>query len=114
MEAAGSSGTLAARDQEFTVANVIRVTAGVEIHDFPPFPRGGLLVVLDPPCLVGEKELNGYAAEVTPENGAARLVDYEFWHMNDRRVIGLLSERSKVSDVPLRAKVRFVKRRPGK
>ena len=63
---------LAARDQEFTVANVIRVTAGVEIHDFPPFPRGGLLVVLDPPCLVADHELKGCAAEVTPENGSCQ------------------------------------------
>src|SRR4030095_7758085 len=93
-EAAGSSGAMAARDQEFTVANVIRVTAGVEIHDFPPFPRGGLLVVLDPPCLVADNELTGYAAEVSPEKGPARLVGYEFWHVNDRRVIGLLCVHS--------------------
>jgi len=103
---------LAARDQEFTVANVIRVTAGVEIHDFPPFPRGGLLVVLDPPCLVSDHELKGFAAEVTPENGPARLRDFEYWHMNDQRVIGLLSEQSEVTDFPLRAKVRFVRRGP--
>lgn len=105
---------MAARDQEFTVANVIRVTAGVEIYDFPPFPRGGLLVVLDPPCLVSDHELKGCAAEVTPENGPARIRDFEYWHMNDRRLIGLLSERSEVSDFPLRAKVRFVKRPSGR
>jgi hypothetical protein len=105
---------LAARDQEFTIANVIRVTAGVEIRDFPPFPRGGLLVVLDPPCLVADHELKGCAAEVTPESGPARKLHFEFWHMNDHRVIGLLSERSEVADFPLRAKVRFVKRPPGR
>lgn len=109
-----SSEKLAARDQEFSVANVIRVTAGVEIHDFPPFPRGGLLVVLDPPCQVADNELKGFVAEVSPDGGPAKLFNYEFWHVNDRGVIGLLSERSEVADFPLRAKVRFVKRRSGR
>jgi hypothetical protein len=102
---------MAACDQEFTVENVIRVAAGVELNDFPQFPRGGILIVLNPPCLVAEHELKGYVAEVTPEGRAPRLVTYEFWHMNDQRVIGLLSQRAELADVPLRAKVRFVKRR---
>ena len=102
---------MAARDQEFTVANVIRVAAGVEINDFPQFPRGGLLIVLEPPCLVSDHELKGLDVEITPEHGAPRRIGYEHWHMNDRRVIGLLSQRADVVDVPLRAKVRFVKRR---
>lgn len=105
---------MAACDQEFTVANVIRVTVGVEIHDFPPFPRGGLLVVLDPPCQLADNELKGYVAEVTLDSGPAKFFNYEFWHVNDRGIIGLLSERSDVADFPLRAKVRFVKRGPAR
>lgn len=99
---------MSARDQEFAVAEVIEVTRGVSILSFPAFPHGGTLIVLQPPCAVTERELTGYAAEINTPSGQMHL-RYDHWHMNDDRVIGLLIKKPQ-KPIPLRSKVRFVKR----
>jgi hypothetical protein len=98
-----------ALDQEFTVSYVMQVSAGMAVAHFPDFPRGGILVILDPPCRVAERELIGHAAAVTA-NGATRVREYQFWHVNSKSVIGLLFENEVPAAVPLRAKIRFVKK----
>jgi hypothetical protein len=101
-----------ALDREFTVSYVMQVSAGMAVANFPEFPRGGLLVILAPPCEVAERELVGYAASVTIPNGAVRVLHYQFWHVNPRSDIGLLFERLDPGAVPLKSKVTFVKKQP--
>jgi hypothetical protein len=101
---------MAVLEQEFTVANVIRVTRKVAIHDFPEFPHDGTLIVLQPPCVVSGRELSGYDAEVTTGRGRTIRITFEHWHMNDDHVIGLLSRKADASAILLRSKVRFLKR----
>ena len=99
-----------ALDREFTVSYVMEVTAGMAIADFPDFPRSGLLVILDPPCDVAERELVGHAASITTAAGANRVLDYQFWQVNAKSNIGLLFERLAPAAVPLKSKVTFVKK----
>ena len=60
---------MSALDQEFSVEVIMQAPAGACLRDFPEFPRAGTLVVLSPPCTVGDKELNGYSAQVTMGHG---------------------------------------------
>ena len=99
-----------AREQEFTVANVISVSRNVAILSFPDFPHGGTLVVLQPRCKVTARELSGYEAEVTTTGGKTARIRYEHWHLNDDSVIGLLAKKADPSAIPPGSKVRFVKR----
>jgi hypothetical protein len=101
---------MAAVDQEFAVADVIVVSRNVSILSFPAFPQGGTLIVLQPPCPVSDNELTGYVAEISTGRGNAIRLDYEYWHKNPDDVIGLLSRSAGASTIPLRSKVRFVKR----
>jgi hypothetical protein len=99
-----------ALDREFTVSYVMEVAAGMTIAHFPDFPRSGILVILDPPCEVAERELIGYAASITTAAGATRVLDYQFWQVNVKHNIGLLFERIAPTAVPLKSKVTFVKK----
>lgn len=99
-----------ALDREFTIAYVMQVAAGMAVAHFPDFPRGGILVILDPPCDVGERELIGHSAVITTASGATKTLDYQFWQVNVKRNIGLLFERIQPTDVPLKSKVTFVKK----
>ncbi len=105
---------MAAVDQEFTVADVIVVSRNVSILSFPAFPVGGTLIVLQPPCAVADNELTGYVADINTGQGNAIRLDYAYWHKNPDNVIGVLSKSAEASSIPLRSKVRFVKRREAK
>lgn len=99
-----------ARDQQFTVSYVMQVSAGMAIANFPDFPRSGVLVILDPPCDVGERELVGCAAAITTPGGGSKVLEYGFWQVNAKGNIGLLFERVDPADVPLRSTLSFVKK----
>lgn len=101
---------VAALDREFTVSYVMEVSAGMAVANFPDFPRAGVLVILDPPCAVAERELIGYAASITPASGATQVLEYQFWQANPKNNIGLLFERIPASAVPLKSKLTFVKK----
>jgi hypothetical protein len=98
-------------DQEFAVAEIMRVPAGSALRDFPEFPRAGTLVILTPPCKVGERELSGWSAQVNLPRGLPVILDYLFWQVNSRDKIGLLCGNLDETSIPLGTKVRFVKRR---
>lgn len=100
---------MSALDQEFGVEVIMQVPAGAALRDFPEFPRAGTLVVLHPPSLVGEKELNGYSAQVTIGTGT-KLLRYAYWQLNSQGEIGLLCKQFDEATIPLGSKVRFVKR----
>ena len=87
----------------------MQVPAGAALRDFPEFPRAGTLVVLHPPCQVGDKELNGYSAQVTIGT-SAKLLRYAYWQLNAQGEIGLLCKQFDEATIPLGSKVRFVKR----
>ena len=99
-----------ATDHQFTVAYVMQVTAGMAIANFPEFPRSGVLVILDPPCEVGERELIGYFAAITTPGGAAKSLEYQYWQVNPKGSIGLLFERIDPGAVPLNSKIAFLKK----
>jgi hypothetical protein len=101
---------MSALDREFSVSYVMQVSAGMAVANFPDFPRGGILVILDPPCDVGERELIGHAAAITTVTGASRVLDYQFWQVNAQRNIGLLFENLQPGAVPLKSKLTFVKK----
>ena len=88
---------------------IMQVPAGASLRDFPEFPRAGTLVVLNPPCAVGDGELNGYSAEVSAGTRAI-LLRYAFWQLNSRGEIGLLCKEFDEATIPLGSKVTFVKR----
>jgi hypothetical protein len=100
-----------ALDREFTVSYVMQVSAGMAVANFPDFPRAGILVILDPPCEVASRELIGYAANVTA-SGVSKVLEYQFWHVNHKNIIGLLIEGAEPRAVPLKAKITFVKKQP--
>ena len=99
--------------QEFSVGIVMGVTKNVAVLSFPAFPKGGTLLVLQPAWVGEEPSLSGYAAEIRPPSGAALLLNYEYWHLNDDHALGLLSSRVKPEQVPLGSKVTFVARKRG-
>lgn len=99
-----------ALDREFTVSYVMQVSPGMAIANFPDFPRSGVLVILDPPCAVAERELVGYAASLTTVTGTSRTLDYQFWQVNHRNNIGLLFENIKPGTIPLKSRITFVKK----
>jgi hypothetical protein len=101
---------MAAPDQEFTIADVVNVSPKVTIWDFTSCPYAATLVVLQPPCVVAEKGLSGYFAEVTTAQGRVIRLDYEHWQTNPSNVIGLLSKKVNASTLPPGSKVRFLKR----
>jgi len=88
----------------------MQVAAGMAVAGFPDFPRSGVLVILDPPCEVGGRELIGCAAAVTTPAGATRVIEYQYWQVNSKNNIGLLFERIQPHAVPLRSTVTFVKK----
>ena len=102
---------MGAADQEFAVAEILRVPAGSALRDFPVFPRAGTLVILTPPCAVGARELSGLSAIVDTSRGAPLRIDYLYWQVNSREQIGLLCANLDEASIPLGTKVRFVKRR---
>jgi hypothetical protein len=89
----------------------MRVSAGMAVANFPDFPRAGILVILDPPCEVSGRELVGYAAAIAAR-GTTQVLEYKFWHVNHKNIIGLLIEGADPSAVPLEATVTFVKKAP--
>jgi hypothetical protein len=95
------------------VSLVMSVTKNVAVLSFPAFPKGGTLIVLQPPWAGGEPALSAYAAEVTPPSGAPFVLKYQYWHRNDEDVIGLMSLREQPAAVPLGSKVKFVARQRG-
>ena len=99
-----------ALDREFTVSYVMQVSAGMAIANFPDFPRAGVLVILDPPCEVAERELIGHSAVITLATGATKVLDYQFWQVNHKNNIGLLFERIQPGAVPLKSKVTFIRK----
>lgn len=101
---------MSALDREFTVSYVMQVSPGMAIANFPDFPRAGILVILDPPCEVAERELIGYSAAITTATGVAKVLDYQFWQVNPKNNIGLLFEHVQPGAVPLKSKVTFVKK----
>jgi hypothetical protein len=103
---------MSALDREFTISYVMQVSAGMAVANFPDFPRAGILVILDPPCEVSGRELIGYAASITSAGGVSKVLEYKFWHVNHKNIIGLLIEGADASAVPLKAKVMFVKKAP--
>jgi hypothetical protein len=103
---------MSALDREFTVSYVMQVSEGMAVANFPDFPRAGILVILDPPCEVSARELTGYAASVTAPSGVSKVIEYKFWHVNHKNIIGLLIEDADPGAVPLKAKVTFVKKAP--
>jgi len=80
------------------------------IANFPDFPRPGILVILDPPCEVAERELVGYSALITLASGTTKLLAYQFWQVNVKNNIGLLFEHIQAGAVPLKSKVSFVRK----
>ena len=98
-----------ALDREFTVSYVMQVSPGMAIANFPDFPRAGILVILDPPCEVADRELIGCAASIGA-GAAARVLEYQFWQVNHRNNIGLLFENIPPGSVPLKSKLTFVKK----
>ena len=102
---------MSALEREFTVSYVMQLSAGTAVANFPDFPRAGILVILDPPCEVSGRELIGYAAAITA-SGATKVLEYKFWHVNNKNIIGLLNQGADPGAVPLKAKVAFVKKAP--
>jgi hypothetical protein len=102
---------MSAVDREFTVSYVMQVSAGMAVANFPDFPRAGILVILDPPCGGSGRELIGYAAAIAA-GGTTKVLEYKFWHVNHKNIIGLLIEGAGPSAVPLKARVTFVKKAP--
>jgi hypothetical protein len=102
---------VSARDQEFSVADVVRVSRDVAARTFPAFPHEGFLVILRPPCVVLDHELSGYVARVEGPAGAVTL-NYDYWHVNPQNVIGVLCQQVDTTAVPLGGKVTFVPRGP--
>ncbi len=49
---------------------------------------------------------------VTAPSGVSKVIDYKFWHVNHKNIIGLLIEGADPGAVPLKAKVTFVKKAP--
>ena len=68
------------------------------------------MIVLQPPYAAAENELTGYVAEIDSGRGNVLRLDYAYWHKNPDNVIGLLCKAAEPSAIPLRSKVRFVKR----
>ena len=101
---------MSARDREFVIAEIMQVSRGAAVRDFPEFPRAGTLVTLSPPVEVAKGELSGYSAQVTAR-GAQLVLDYSFWQVNERNVIGLLCRKLDESAIPLGSSVRFIRRR---
>jgi hypothetical protein len=101
---------MSALDRQFAISYVMQVSAGMAIANFPDFPRSGVLVILDPPCEVGGRELIGCSAAVTVPNGETRVIEYQYWQVNSKNNIGLLFERIQPDAVPLRSTVTFVKK----
>jgi hypothetical protein len=101
---------MSAPDQEFTIADVVNVSANVTIWDFPACPYAATLVVLQPPCAVAEKGLSGFCAEVTTAAGRVIRLEYDHWQTNPANVIGLLSKKV-IASIPLGSKARFIRRR---
>jgi len=99
-----------ALEREFSVSYVMQVSPGMAIANFPDFPRAGVLVILDPPCEVAERELIGYAASLLTGAGASRTLDYQFWQVNHQNNIGLLFENIQPGTIPLKSRLTFVKK----
>ena len=104
---------MSALDQQFAIAEILRVSRGVSFRGFPEFPRAGMLVILDPPCAVAEGELTKFSLEVSTARGPL-VLDYQFWQVNSDQVIGLLFAKLDESAVLLRSSAAFVKRRARK
>ena len=102
-----------APSQQFTVAIVMGVTKNVAVLSFPAFPEGGTLIVLQPAWAGEAPSLSDCAAEISPPAGTAFPLNYQYWHLNEDRALGLLSSRIQPSQVPLGSKVRFVPRQRG-
>jgi hypothetical protein len=102
-----------ALDQQFAIAEILRVSRGVSFRGFPEFPRAGILVILDPPCAVAEGELTKFSLEVSTARGPV-VLDYQFWQTNSDQAIGLLFAKLDETAVPLRSAASFVKRRSKK
>ena len=100
---------MSAIDQQFVIAEIMRVSRGVSFRGFPEFPRAGTLVVLEPPCSVAEGELTKYCVEVRTPRGPVAL-NYQFWQVNPDHVIGLLFAKFDEAAIPLRSVVKFIKR----
>ena len=100
---------MAAVDQQFVIAEILRVSSGVSFRGFPEFPRAGMLVILDPPFAVEEGELTKYCIEVRTPRGPA-VLNYQFWQTNSDQAIGLLFAKFDEAAIPLRSPVKFVKR----
>jgi hypothetical protein len=101
---------LPALDQQFAIAEILRVSRGVSFRGFPEFPRAGMLMILDPPCAVAEGELTKYAIEVRTARGPV-VLDYQFWQVNSDQVIGLLFAKLDEAAIPLRSSVTFLRRK---
>ena len=99
--------------REFTIAIVMNVTKNVAVLSFPAFPKAGTLILLQPGWEGEEPALSGHAAEITPPGGAAFVLEYEYWHLNDERSLGLLSSRVRPEQVPPGSRVKFVARKRG-
>ena len=102
---------MSAADQQFVIAEIMRVSRGVSFRGFPEFPRAGTLVILAPPCAVAEGELTKYGVEVRTSRGPS-LLTYQFWQTNSDQAIGLLFAKFDEAAIPLRSVVTFVKRQP--
>jgi hypothetical protein len=97
-----------AEDQVFVVADIVSVGQDVALHSKLPSP--GTLLVLQPPCAVGDHELTGWSVTVEGCGSATTVLNYEHWYLSPAKVIGLLFREIDASAVPLGAQVRFVKR----
>ena len=100
-------------DQQFAIAEILRVSRGASFRGFPEFPRAGMLVILDPPCAVAEGGLSKFSLEVSTARGPV-VLDYQFWQVNSDQVIGLLMAKLDESAIPLRSLATFVKSRTRK
>jgi hypothetical protein len=96
-------------DQKFVISEILRVSRGVSFRGFPEFPRAGMLMILDPPCVVADDELTKYSAKVSTPRGAV-VLKYQFWQVNSDQVIGLLFAKLDEAAIPLRSSVAFVRR----
>jgi hypothetical protein len=101
---------MSALSQEFEVADVVPMTQGIASRSFPGPPFTGTLVILQPPCVVSDHELVGYAACVRNSDGSTVVLHYDTWHSNPANVIGLLSKQPSAATIALRSKVTFMKR----
>jgi hypothetical protein len=94
----------------FVVTDVVAVSRDLAAHPTPDFPGAGQMVILEPPCEVGDHELAFYKAAISLPSGETLTTSYDYWHRKPGNVLTLFFCEGRAVSIARGSRVRFVKR----